>query len=143
GIRDLRTTASRLQVSEPEAALAIETAAAAGLLAVGSTEETDRAWLPTRDYDAWLAAAPQTRWCRLATAWLDSSRRIGRITGRGAKKPVNALADGMEREWLPTLRREVLGELVVAQPGEALNGESGQAALLQRLRWRRPRRPRA
>src|SRR6478735_1134890 len=74
GVRELRTTAALLHVEPDVAALVIETAAAAGLLDQGMTDEVDAAWLPTDAYDAWLDASPAQRWTTLGRAWLASPR---------------------------------------------------------------------
>ncbi|MGH3412908.1 MAG: helicase-associated domain-containing protein, partial [Marmoricola sp.] len=141
GVRDLKAIAELWHVDLTEAGLLVETMAAAGLLAMGTTAEHDQAWLPTDGYDAWLSMEPADRWVRLVLAWLDNPRRIGLAGGREAGKPVNALSPGLERGWLPALRRDVLAELALADPGEALAPETGEASLLERLRWLRPRRP--
>ena len=52
GVRDLRATAELLDLEEPHAALIVETAYAAGLLA--DSGEFEPTWVPTAGYDVWL-----------------------------------------------------------------------------------------
>src|SRR5215470_1332484 len=65
GVRDLRRTARRLDVPEETAALYLELANAAGLLA--PTVDTDPRWLPTAAFDAWRDQPAEQRWVLLAT----------------------------------------------------------------------------
>jgi hypothetical protein len=143
GVRDLRATAALLHVETDVAALVVETAASAGLLDQGMTDDLDAAWLPTDSYDAWLVAGPAQRWVILARAWLASPRLVSAVGGRIADKPVNALSDDLPRSWLVGLRHDVLTELADLPRGQALAAGTGLASLSQRLRWRRPRRPAA
>src|SRR3954447_2991078 len=141
GVRDLRATAALLHVEPDVAALVIETAAAAGLLDQGMTDDVDAAWLPTDAYDSWLLASPARRWLTLARAWLTSPRLVSAVGGRIGDKPVNALSPDLPRSWLVALRTDVLVELAGLPTGRALAAGTGVASLTQRLRWRRPRRP--
>ncbi len=142
GVRELRAAAELLHVEEPVAALHIETAAAAGLIAVGATEDADAAWLPTDGFDIWNAGSVADRWTRLALAWLDNPRLTGLVGGRDAnKKPVNALVPDLERAWLPETRRMVLDQLVDLDPNLTLAAGTGTASLVERMKWLRPRRP--
>ncbi|GGF42053.1 hypothetical protein GCM10011519_14850 [Marmoricola endophyticus] len=140
GVRDLRAVADLLQVSPTEAGLVVETAAAAGLLAVGATDEVDPAWLPTDAYDTWQEQPAADRWALLARAWLASPRMASLVGGRDEQdRPVNALTPELARGWLPALRHEALTELAGAEGG--LAGEDGLTSLVARMRWRHPRRP--
>src|SRR4051794_16121629 len=143
GVRDLRATAALLHVEPDVAALVIETAAAAGLLDQGMTDDVDAAWLPTDAYDAWLVAPPAQRWVALARAWLTSPRLVSAVGGRIGDKPVNALSPDLARSWLVSLRQDLLAELDDLPTDHALAPGTGVASLFQRLRWRRPRRPAA
>ncbi|HEX4976557.1 MAG TPA: helicase C-terminal domain-containing protein [Nocardioides sp.] len=143
GVRDLRAAAELLHVEERVAALHVELAAAAGLLAVGPTDEVDAAWLPTDAFDAWSAGSVADRWVRLALAWLETPRLVGLVGGRLNGKPVNALAPDLERSWLPETRRAALDELASLPDGEVLAAGTGVPSLVTRLRWLRPRRPAA
>ena len=147
GVRDLRAAADLLHADVPTAALVVETAAAAGLLALGMNDELDSAWLPTDSYDAWAARPAAERWAVLARAWLDSPRLVSAIGGRDRRAtsggPVNALTPGLERTWLPGDRRSTLHELARLAPGRALAAGTGVPSLVARLQWRHPRRPAA
>jgi hypothetical protein len=143
GVRDLRVTATLLHVEPDVAALVIETAATAGLLDQGMTDDADAAWLPTDAYDAWLVATPAERWVSLARAWLTSPRLVSAVGGRIGDKPVNALSPDLPRSWLVSLRDDALAELADLPEGQALAAGTGVASLTRRLRWRRPRRPAA
>lgn len=141
GVRDLRAVATLLHTEAPLAALVVETVAAAGLLAQGMTDTDDAAWLPTDAYDAWLARPAAERWLTLARPWLDGHRLVSAVGGREGDKPVNALAPGLERAWLPSDRRTTLAELATLEPGHTLAAGTGASSLVERLRWRHPRRP--
>ncbi|QWC84110.1 helicase-associated domain-containing protein [Nocardioidaceae bacterium] len=138
-VRDHRATARALGLEEDLAALVVETAAAAGLLAEGTDGDGDPAWLPTDAYDGWRRLDVAEAWGRLAAAWLGSPRLRGAV-GRD-RKPHHVLAPGSERAWLVDVRREVLEEVMTLGPTEGLDGEAGEQSLLERVRWRRPRRP--
>lgn len=142
GVRDLRATAELLHMDERGAALHIELAAAAGLLARDATEEAGAAWLPTPAFDSWLSASMADRWTSLATAWLNNRRLTGVVARRqGTDQPVNALAPGVEHHWLPELRRTALQELATIPDGRVLATGTGVPSLVARMRWLRPRRP--
>ncbi|MGW0226811.1 helicase-associated domain-containing protein [Actinopolymorpha singaporensis] len=133
GVRDLRRTAGVLGVSEPSAALLLETAFAAGLVAVGE----DDSWLPTPAYDTWLALDTEHRWARLATAWLDSPRVPALVGTRDERdRPRQALSAELERSVAPGIRRLVLAALADPAAGTAPSTE----AVTAWVRWRRPRR---
>ncbi len=135
-VRDLKATAELLHVSPQEAGLIIEVAHAADLIAIGPTDESDAAWLPTDAFDVWQAAATEERWRRLVTAWMTSPRWFARVGKRSADKPVNALSEGLERSWIVPLRADVLAEL---PRGAGLAAGTGIASLLDRLHWLHPR----
>jgi hypothetical protein len=140
GVRELRVAANLLHVEPDVAALVIETAAAAGLLDQGMTDDVDAAWLPTEAYDAWLVASPAKRWTTLARAWLASPRLVSVIGSRIGDKTVNALSSDLPRSWLVGLRGDVLSELTELASDRALAPGTGTASLVARLRWKRPRR---
>jgi hypothetical protein len=143
GVRDLRAAADLLHADLPTAALVVETAAAAGLLALGMNDDLDSAWLPTDAYDAWVARSAAERWSVLAHAWFENPRLVSAVGGRSADKPVNALSAGLERGWLPGDRQSILRELGTLEPGRALAAGTGVPSLVARLQWRHPRRPAA
>ncbi len=137
-VRDLRRTAQTLDVDEQTTAAIIEIAYAAGLLA--SDGEVAPAFAPTPAYDMWLVDDPAWRWATLAKAWLGTTRTpalVGSKDDRGATR--NALAADLDRPIGREIRLAVLAELAdarSARPGAAPD----TAALVARLRWRRPRR---
>jgi len=140
-VRDLRAAATLLQVSEREAAVLVEVAAAAGLLAPGSTGE-DEAWLPTDAYDAWCRRSAAQRWTVLARAWLRTARMPAAVGGRDASgKALNALSPGLVDPHLPDTRALALAQLATRIEGEGLATGTGLPSLVARVRWLRPRRP--
>jgi hypothetical protein len=138
GVRDLRAAAELLHLEQTGAALVVETAATAGLLAQGMADDVDVAWLPTDAFDLWQARPTAERWAALARAWLTSPRVVAAVGRRVADKPVNALSPDLARAWLTALRSDVLRELCGLATGEVL---ADTASLVERVRWRRPRRP--
>ncbi|HEX7738561.1 MAG TPA: helicase-associated domain-containing protein, partial [Marmoricola sp.] len=143
GVRDLRTATSLLQCDQSLTALVIEVAAAADLIAIGSTDEVATAWLPTDRFDSWLASSAADRATTLAEGWRRMPRRASTVGTRDSTGPVNALSEGADAGWLPALRAEVLTELATIPSGHALAAGTGTASLIDRLRWRRPRRAHA
>ncbi len=142
GVRDLRAAADLLHVDERTAAVHVEVAAAAGLLAVGDTDVHDAAWLPTDAFDVWSSGSTAERWAALAVAWLASPRLIGLVGTRDdSRKAVNALTPDLERSWTVEARRSALAEVATLGPGEVLATGTGVAGLVDRVRWRLPRRP--
>ncbi len=141
GVRDLKATADLLQVDERVAALHVEVAFAADLLALGTAPDGESVWLPTDAFDLWSAADVAHRWTRLALAWLESPRPAGIVGTRDGGKPVNALSPDLERPWLPETRRSALVELAGLAPGTVLAAGTGVSSLVERLTWLRPRRP--
>lgn len=141
-VRDLRAAAELMHVDERAAALLVETAAAAGLLAAGDADRDTTAWMPTDTFDVWGSGAAGQRWAALALAWLDHPRLVGLVGTRDdSRKTVNALVPDLERGWLVETRRQVLHELADLAPGEVLAAGTGIPSLVERVRWRRPRRP--
>ena len=117
-VRDLARTAATLDVDEEGAALVVEIAYAAGLLAADG--EVDEVWCPTPAYDSWRARPVAERWALLAQTWLLMTRTPVLVSGRddsGAR--VNALARDTERSLTPDARRALLDELVALAPGQS------------------------
>ncbi|MEO5711711.1 MAG: helicase C-terminal domain-containing protein [Nocardioidaceae bacterium] len=141
GVRDLKATAELLQTDERTAAMHVELAFAADLLATGHDSEGEAAWLPTEVFDVWSAAPVADRWARLALAWLASTRLVGLVGGREAGKPVNALVPDLERAWLPETRRVALSQVAELPDGSVLAAGTGVPSLVERMTWLRPRRP--
>jgi hypothetical protein len=141
-VRDLKSAAELLHVDQRAAALLVEVAAAAGLLAVGDTDELDAAWLPTDTFDVWSAGSTAERWAALAHAWLRSPRLVGLVGSRDeSRKAVNALVPDLERGWLVETRSAALHQLVELPEGRVLAATTGVPSLVERLRRLRPRRP--
>ncbi|MEP6797482.1 MAG: helicase-associated domain-containing protein [Lapillicoccus sp.] len=135
-VRDLRVIAVALDLSPERAAWLVEIAYAAGLLA--DDGELVPVWAPTGSFDEWLGRDAGTRWARLATTWLASTRAahlVGAKSG-GASSAANAL--GPDVHWPPirAIRAEVLAELATLPPGVVAT----PASVIERLRWRRPLR---
>ncbi|MFL6023753.1 MAG: helicase-associated domain-containing protein, partial [Marmoricola sp.] len=141
GVRDLRAASELVHADLPTTALIIETAAAAGLLALGMNDDLDSAWLPTDAYDLWVVRSGAERWLALAKAWLENPRLITAIGGREGDKPINALSPGLERTWLAADRSSTLAALLDLGDGSVLAAGTGASSLVQRLRWRFPRKP--
>lgn len=132
-VRDLARTALLLDLDEEGAALVVEIAYAAGLLAADG--EVDEAWCPTPAYDVWRQRPVAERWTLLASTWL-AMTRAPVLVGSGDGARVNALARDSDRPLAPDARRALLDELAALSPGQS----PAHRSLLDRLRWRRPRR---
>ncbi|MGE0817573.1 MAG: helicase-associated domain-containing protein [Candidatus Nanopelagicales bacterium] len=134
-VRDLARIAAVLDLDEEGAALVVETAYAAGLLAADG--ELDETWCPTPAYDSWLTRSTAERWTLLAQTWLLMTRTPVLVAGRddGGSR-VNALARDLDRALSPEARRTVLDELAALEPGQS----PSHHGLMERIRWRRPRR---
>ncbi|MEE4488889.1 helicase C-terminal domain-containing protein [Streptomyces sp. BE230] len=134
-VRELKKTATTLDVPEPVAAFWIELAYAAGLLA--SDGEADERYAPTPAYDEWSELSAQDRWVELASAWLAATRTSGLVGGQDAKgRALSTLGPELDRSAAPEVRQRVLALLAALPPGTAPDPE----ALLARLRWERPLR---
>ena len=143
GVRELRAAALHLQLSEPDTALVVETAHAAGLISTRADVDGNPVWVPTDAFDAWLAAEPAARWVTLARAWLTSTRLPSLVGGRGTDdKPWNALTPELASVLVPETRAMTLAALAEVGPGRALASGTGLPSLVALLAWRRPRRPR-
>src|SRR5690606_2813399 len=75
GVRDMKRTATEMDLPEWAAALVVEVAYAAGLIAAGGS--VDGEWLPTSGYDLWRVRPTADRWVALAAAWLTMDRVPG------------------------------------------------------------------
>ncbi len=141
GVRDLRAAALLLHVEEREAALLLDAALSASLLAPGPVGEIE-CWLPTDAYDAWCRLETAERWERLARAWLGSSRTPASVGGRDAAgKAVNALAPALVDPHQADTRLVALHQLATLPDGVGLAAGTGLPSLVARVRWLRPRRP--
>jgi hypothetical protein len=136
GVRELRRAAREMDVDEPTAALLVELAVAADLVAESDGVTPD--WVPTTTTDVWAAGGPEVRWSAVVRTWLDLPRLSG-LVGRkdDAGRPISALSDGVRRPLAPRDRRRVLAGLAELPPGTA---PASPAALADLLAWRAPRR---
>ncbi|MFC4787073.1 helicase-associated domain-containing protein [Nocardioides sp. MAHUQ-72] len=143
GVRDLKATATALHVDEPTAALVVEVAHAAGLLATGSDGDGNPVWIPTDAFDAWVARPVAERWSDVVRAWLETPRMPGLVGSRDAAgKAWNALAPELASVTQVESRRMALQELAALPPGQVLATGTGVPSLVRRVAWLRPRRPR-
>lgn len=134
GVRDRARSAAALDIDQEQLSLLLETAYAAGLLAVGGG--TDEVWLPTATYDTWRTWSIPDRWSTLVEAWLSSPRVAGLAGSKdGRGKVLAPLGPDLARSLAPGVRREVLDALVEIRVGSAATVDSVGA----RLRWRTPR----
>ncbi|GAB3599464.1 helicase-associated domain-containing protein [Angustibacter peucedani] len=135
GVRELRRTALELDVPDETAAVVVEVAFAAGLVA--DDGQVGASWAPTPAYDVWTADPPAARWRRLARAWLTSSRTPGLVGSKDERGTLrSALSAEVDRPTSALVRQAVLRELAALPAGAAPD----VATLLDRLRWLRPRR---
>ncbi len=117
GVRDLKAAAALLAVDEPTAALVVETAHAAGLLASRADADGDPVWVPTDAFDTWAGETPAERWLVLVRAWLDSPRLPGLVGSRDAAgKAWNALAPELASWSMAEARAGTLAALARAGP---------------------------
>jgi hypothetical protein len=141
GVRELRRTATTLDVDDTTAAFVVELAYGAGLVA--DDGEVGPSWAPTPGYDVWADDDPGARWQHLAQAWLAGTRVAGLVGTRDARGGTrNALSADVDRPGSREVRLDTLRELARATDGrpadEALAPDTD--GLLARLHWRRPRR---
>ncbi len=143
GVRELKAAAALLQVDEPTAALLVETAAGARLLAGRYNDDGNAVFAPTDAFDAWARRPAAERWLVLARAWLSSPRLVGLVGLRDAVgRAHTALSPENTSVFAAETRRMVLDQLAELPPGEVLAPGTGPASLVARLAWLRPRRPR-
>ena len=137
GLRELRRLAARLEVPESTAALVVELAGAAGLVA--DDGESPACLVPTTDADDWLADPVPARWQTIATAWLHCDRATWLVGTRDDGGTTRAALDPeLRRPWIPRLRSAALATLASpADPPAALSAEQ----VLDVLRWTTPRNP--
>ncbi|WP_327089082.1 helicase C-terminal domain-containing protein [Nonomuraea sp. NBC_01738] len=134
GVRDLKRTATDLDLPEWVAALVVEVAHAAGLIAAGGA--VDGEWLPTAGYDLWRVKQTAERWVVLAATGRATDRVPGLVGERDERdRPLNALHTDLRRGAAPGVRAAALAVLA-AGPGLAPTRDS----ILERLAWEQPRR---
>ncbi len=142
-VRDLKAVARELHVDEAGAALIVEVALSAGLIAEGANQpDGTPAWLPTEEFDVWSGRPTSERWARLVGGWLSSSRVPSLVGTRDpAGKSWNALAPELSSGLAEEARRLALQVLAELPDGAALAVGTGTASVVQRIGWLRPRRP--
>ena len=135
GVRDLKRTATALDVPEPTAAFWVELAYATGLLAPdGGAEER---YAPTPGYDEWLRKPAHERWAHVVVRWLTGTRVPGLVGDRDSKgRALAALGQGLDRGLTADVRRRTLASLTELPPGAA----PSQQSVLGRLSWEQPLR---
>ncbi|SHM97350.1 helicase-associated domain-containing protein [Cryptosporangium aurantiacum] len=133
GVRDLRRLARTAGIDEPTAALLLDVAHEAGLLA--RTPDADPTWLPTAAFDVWQATPAERRWAQLAGAWLAMARMPALVGTRDERdRAVAALSAEVTRSAAPTLRAQIL-QVLVEYPGPL-----SEPDVISVLDWRAPRR---
>ena len=141
-VRDLKLVARELHVDEAGAALLVEVALSAGLIAEGAEPDGTPAWLPTEEFDVWSGRPTAERWARLVGGWLASSRVPSLVGSRDpAGKSWNALAPELSSGLAEEARRLALRVLAGVPEGEVLAVGTGVASVVQHVEWLRPRRP--
>ncbi len=138
GVRELARAAAELEVDAGTAALVVEVAAAAGLVAEDG--EADAAWAPTPRYDTWAAGTPGERWAALAAAWTAMPRLpslVGARDDRGSARA--ALSDAVARPQAPVVRALLLETLAGLPQDDDAGAAADAEALAARLAWLRPR----
>ncbi|MCW2913965.1 MAG: hypothetical protein JWN52_2033 [Actinomycetia bacterium] len=132
-VRELRATAALLDIEEQLAALLIELAYSAGLLA--RTGGVDGEWLPTKSYDLWRLQDTADRWVELVTAWVATDRVPGLAGDRDERdRLINALADESVRSSASEVRRATLAALATTSSSPTPD------AVREYLAWQEPRR---
>lgn len=134
-VRDLQRLAAHLEIPEAETAWLLETAHAAGLLAVDDRDRRgdEPSWVPTSDADGWLLADPGQRWARLALAWWSMSAAPA-LVGSGEGGRVNVLTTATSYPPARRRRHDTLAALAALPEGAVADAD--QVAEL--LRWRHP-----
>ncbi|HUR76247.1 MAG TPA: helicase-associated domain-containing protein [Sporichthya sp.] len=137
GVRDLKRVQAALDGDASAAALLVEIAYVAGLVAPDGDGSSER-WLPTPEYDRWCGFGTGRRWAALAGAWMTTSRVVGLIGSRADAKDraLSALGKDLDRAVAPEIRLGVLAELAALPAGAGASASD----VLARLSWHRPRR---
>ncbi len=135
GVREFKRAATILDVADSVAALVIELSFSAGLIAEDG--ENGPYWAPTPAFDQWLETSPSQQWAQLVLAWVNSPRAVGLIGNKTEKGPSWApLSPELDRPLSFHARADALAELATLPPGHCATASS----LLERIRWRKPRR---
>ncbi len=143
GVRDLKAAATLLHTTERVAALLVEVAQAAGLLATRAGAQGDPVWVPTDAFDAWTGQDQPRRWLLLVRHWLTLTRLPGLVGSRDpGGKGRNALGPDLASPIAAETRRSTLDALTSLPAGDVLATGTGVPSLVALVTWRRPRRPR-
>ncbi|MGZ5404083.1 MAG: helicase-associated domain-containing protein [Nocardioides sp.] len=143
-VRDLKAAAGLIHTTERVAALLVEIAHAAGLLATRADAHGDPVWVPTDAFDAWTAQDHGQRWLLLAHHWLTTPRLPALIGSREpGGKGRNALGPDLTSPIAAETRRMTLAALAALPEGEVLAAGTGVPSLVAHITWLRPRRPRS
>ena len=127
-MRELKAAASHLHVDEATAALLVEVAAEARLLASRYDEDGNAVFAPTDDFDAWTRLPTAERWSRVARAWWGTSRLPGLVGTRDAAgKAHSALAPENTSVFAVDTRRSALVEIAAIPDGHVLAAGTGPA----------------
>ena len=147
-MRELRRVAREVDADETTAALLVEVAVAADLVA--ESDGIAPEWVPTTAADVWAAAGPEQQWAVLARAWLDLPRLPGLVGARDdAGRPIAALVrrpappDGAARPppGARRARRAAAGNgRRAAERGLDGRARRGPRRARRPARWRAPRR---
>lgn len=128
-LRDFAAARSRLLADWARAALTIEVAHAARLVADDNEESPH--WVPTDHFDSWVSKPPAEQWLDLVDAWL----ALPRLPSLADEKTQVLTAD-RDRRAIPVLRRDIIGLLASLPVGTALSEDR----ILAVLDDRQPRR---
>lgn len=136
GVREVRSTASLLDVDGAQAAFLIEVVAAAGLVDRHGEPGLDEVWLPTPAASGWPERSVAGRWVDLATAWLTTPRATGLVGERDEHgRPTNALTPDLHRPHTTSTRALSLRALACARPVQP-----SAEAVAAWVAWQQPRR---
>lgn len=139
GTRELRRLTAALRAESDQAVLALELAAAAGIITLDVDTSTWRATAA----EEWLALPRPDQWLLLATAWLDTPRVASLAMAAEGGGQLAPLAGEGQRPDAAAVRRRVL-EVAAELSGEA-NSSEGRAVVVRaedirtRLEWAQPR----
>ncbi|MCY0904796.1 helicase-associated domain-containing protein [Arthrobacter sp. H14-L1] len=146
GVREIRRLADALRVDTELTTQLLELAALSSLLVLDV--DTSR-WQPSTT--GWQQLPREQQWLWLATSWLaadrapflasqSAARSSGAVGGAG---PINALAAEAHRPDAPVLRKQTLFVMAELSAEDAGGPDTapvlGEAAILARFQWRRPR----
>ncbi|WP_299449941.1 helicase-associated domain-containing protein [uncultured Serinicoccus sp.] len=139
-VRDLTRLSAHLETGTEEVAWLLETAHAAGLVAVDdgrrqTAGEGAPVWAPTTLADEWLDGPAGARWAALAQAWWTTSAAPG-LVGTTDGGRVNVLSTATSYPLARQRRHDTLRALASLPPGAVVAPEP----LGELLRWRHPLR---